>query len=90
MEPSTAIMAVATMGSVILGPVLPNLADVRKSNQEDDYVRKDVRTGEIVAIGIILGVGLIATNLSKNAAPLTISVLLAGLVLYLYEGAYKE
>lgn len=69
---------------------LPTLSEVRqKSPQNDPAFAADVRLGELAAAGLAIGVGAIASSLTKSATPAIIGLLMAGSLIMLYESVLR-
>lgn len=68
---------------------LPRLADVRKARSDDPGMIGDVRLGEIAASAVTLGVGVIASSLSGSNAPMVAAVVVAGILICVYEAALR-
>ncbi len=64
---------------------LPPLTEVRKTGLDDPSFVADVRTGEVAAVALTVGVGAIISSLTGSPVPTLVSVVAAlGLVL-MYE-----
>lgn len=65
---------------------LPKFSDVRAKHPGDDPAfAADVRMGEIAAVSISMGVGLIASSLTGSPIPATITLLVCLILVTLYE-----
>src|SRR3546814_5781067 len=51
------------------GVFLPKLTDVRRASRGDDSMRKDVRLGQIGAVSVAMGFGIILSSLSGSPVP---------------------
>lgn len=65
---------------------LPKLADIRKAHPDQDpSFTNDVRTGEVAAVALTVGVGAVVSSLTGSPVPTVVAVVAAvGLVL-MYE-----
>lgn len=69
---------------------LPKLADIRKANPEHDpSFAADVRTGELAAVALTVGVGAIVSSLTNSPVPVTVGVITALGLVILYETTLK-
>lgn len=65
---------------------LPRLSDVRKADiNADPGMVGDVRMGEVAASALCIGVGTMVSSLTKSAVPVLTSVLVAALLICIYE-----
>ena len=69
---------------------LPKLTDVRKYNPKDnpDFAA-DVRVGEIAAVSVTMGIGLISSALTGSQAPAIVSLLVCAILVTLYESVLR-
>lgn len=66
---------------------LPRLSDVRKAGVGDKDMIGDVRLGEVAACAISLGIGMIASSLSRSPIPMYASAFIAVILIVVYESA---
>jgi hypothetical protein len=68
---------------------VPKLTDVRKAPPGDTSMMGDVRIGEIAAVTLTVGVGVIASGLTGSPVPSLIAALMCLVMLALYESALR-
>ena len=68
---------------------VPKLTDVRKAEPDDLSMMGDVRIGEIAAVTLTVGVGVIASGLTGSPAPSIIAAIMCLVMLALYESALR-
>lgn len=67
---------------------LPSFADVRKADPiTNPDVVGDVRMGEIAAMSLAMGVGVIMSGLTQSPIPIVVTAVVAIVLLCLYETA---
>lgn len=65
---------------------LPNLSEIRKKNVADDPAfAADVRTGEVAAVALTVGVGVIVSSLTGSSAPAIVGLIVALGLVFMYE-----
>ena len=64
---------------------LPKISDVRKASVGDPSAVADIRVGEAAGLVVSLGIGGIVSGLTKSSLPVAISLLVALLIICLYE-----
>jgi hypothetical protein len=69
---------------------LPPLADVRKGSATDPEFAADVRVGELAAVALTLGVGVIVSGLTGSVAPTVVAALTGGGLVFLYESTLRS
>lgn len=69
---------------------LPHLTDVRKASPTDPDMAGDVHLGEIAASALAIGIGAVASSLTGNYIPVTVSVLVAFTLICVYESALRQ
>lgn len=85
MDYGPALLA-ATQGITAFHTLLPPLSEVRRANPAADIqIKMDVRTGEFAASTITLAVGALIAILVKNVIPVIISLVICGVMLFVYE-----
>lgn len=93
MDPTTVGPAITAMSTGLgtFGSFMPRLSDVRKADpRTDTATAADVRHGELMAVGVTVGVGVIISSLTKSAVPTYVAVAVAlGLVL-MYEHTLRS
>lgn len=72
------------------GVFLPKLTDVRRASQGDDSMRKDVRLGQIGAVSVAMGFGIIMSSLSGSPVPVYVSFFMSAVIIGLYEQAMRS
>jgi hypothetical protein len=79
-----------TQGITAFNSFLPKLTDIRKANPIDNPdVAGDVRMGEIAAVAITIGTGLMVSSLSGSSIPTVTAVLMCGVLICIYESALR-
>ena len=69
---------------------LPKLTDIRKANPNDDpSFAADVRTGEVAAVALTIGVGAIVSSLTQSSVPVTVGLITAVGLVILYESTLR-
>ena len=63
---------------------LPSIKEVRQAGPNDDTA-KDVRTGEIAASVVALGVGTIITAITGSPTPVFVALVIVGVLVLVYE-----
>ena len=70
---------------------LPPIADIRKNDPTNDpEFTADVRMGEVAAVTITIGVGVIISGLTGSSAPALVALLAAVGLVVLYESALRR
>ena len=65
---------------------LPKFSDVRSKHPDDDpSFAADVRMGEIAAVTVSMGVGLIASSITGSPVPAVVTLLVCLILVTLYE-----
>lgn len=79
-----------TQGVTAFSTFLPKFSDVRKNHPDDnpDFAA-DVRMGEVAAVTVTMGIGLIASSLTGSAAPAIVSALTCLVLVVLYESTLR-
>jgi uncharacterized membrane protein len=77
-----------TQGIAQFNVFLPRLSDVRKAAPGDD-ISADVHVGEIAAIAGTVGIGLITSSLVGSKLPLIVSLIVAALMVSVYESVLR-
>lgn len=69
---------------------LPNFLDVRRASARDNpsFV-KDVRTGELAAVVVTVGIGVIASSLTESPVPAYTSIVMSIILVGLYESVLR-
>lgn len=68
---------------------LPRLTEVRKASADDPGMVGDVRLGEIAACAIAMGIGVIASSLSRSPVPMYAAAFMAVILICVYESALR-
>ena len=76
----------ATQASSAFPQYMPKFSEIRKA-EPGDSIAADVRMGEIAAITITLGVGVIASYLSGSSVPALAALAMCAILVALYEYA---
>lgn len=82
---------VMTSGFTAFSTFLPRISEVRKAtlaNSPD--VVDDTRVGEVAASVMVLGFGLIASNLTGSPVPAVVAVIMIVLLVALYENVLRR
>lgn len=84
-----ASLAIA-QGVTAFNVFLPKITDIRKANPADnpDFAA-DVRIGEVAAVTVTMGIGLIASSLTRNSVPALVSGLVCLILIFLYESVLR-
>jgi hypothetical protein len=70
---------------------LPSIADIRKNDPVNNpEFTADVRTGEVAAVAITLGVGVIVSSLTGHPAPAIVALIAALGLVVLYESTLRR
>lgn len=85
----TTILA-ATQGMTAFWQFMPRITDVRKADLDDPDVRGDVRYGEMAAVGVTMGTGVILGTITKSRAPVLVAMLVCAGFVFLYETALRK
>lgn len=65
---------------------LPKFSEVRKANPNDNPdIAADVRMGEVAAVTVSMGVGIIASSLTSSPVPVTVTLVVCIILVVLYE-----
>lgn len=80
-----------TQGIVAYSMFLPRFTDVRRNNPADnpDFAG-DVRTGEVAATALTLGVGAIASYYTGSPAPVMTALFVAVIMVVMYESTLRS
>lgn len=69
---------------------LPNMADIRKNDPiNNPEFAADVRMGELAAVAVTMGVGLIVSNLTGHPAATYVALVASLGFILLYESALR-
>lgn len=69
---------------------LPKITDVRKASIADAEAIADIRTGEVAALVVSLGVGAICSSLSGSTMPVAIALVMAVIIIAVYETTLRK
>lgn len=64
--------------------VMPDISEVRKASKDSDLVN-DVRVGEVSASVLMVGIGLVASSLTKSPVPAMFTIVAVVLLVLVYE-----
>lgn len=79
-------MQAVTTALTAFNTFLPDLAEIRKADPQIDFdTVAHLRLGEVAAGGIVIGLGAIASALTKEPAPAMIALIAAAGMIFLYE-----
>jgi hypothetical protein len=79
-----------TQGITAFTTFLPKLSDVRKANPETDTdTAADVRLGEIAAVTLTIGIGVITSSLTGSPIPAYTAVFMCLILVCLYESTLR-
>lgn len=71
--------------------LLPKFSDIRRADPTvDNAMVADVRMGEIAAVTVGVGVGVIISSLSGSPVPAFVSVVMVGILIGVYESALRS
>lgn len=79
-----------TQGISAFTTFLPSLSDVRKADPTDVSFAADVRMGEVAAVTLTVGIGVIASSLTGSPIPAGTAVLICLVLVMVYENALKR
>lgn len=79
-----------TQGVTAFSTFLPKFSDVRRNHPDDnpDFAG-DVRMGEVAAVTVTMGIGLIASSLTGSSVPAMVSALTCLVLVMLYESTLR-
>lgn len=86
---ASATLLSMTNSVVVFTSLLPPFADVRKASPMDPDMLNDVRLGEAAASALVIGVGLVASNVTGSSAPTIVSVIAAVALVGMYESVLR-
>lgn len=85
-----AILLSVTQSVVVFTSLLPPFAEVRKADEHDADMRADVRMGEIAASTLVVGIGVIASAVTKSPLPAMASIVCAVILAAMYESVLRN
>lgn len=87
MDGAVASMALnaAVQGGSAFSNFLPKITDVSAKNPNDESYANDIRMGEIAAITVTIGIGVIASSLCGSSVPAVTSLVMCAILVALYE-----
>lgn len=91
MDPVSA--AIIPLGNSIgvFNQFLPPLRDIRNADVHTDTAfAAEVRTGEVAAVALTVGIGAIASGLTKSNVPITVALIAAALLVVVYETTLRN
>lgn len=69
---------------------LPKITDIRKANPADNpEFAADVRIGEIAAVTVTMGIGLIASSITRSSVPAIVSGIVCLILVFIYESVLR-
>lgn len=83
-----ASISLGTATSAFMG-FLPRFSEVRRADPTDEGMNKDIRLGEIAAIAVAMGTGLIVSSLTQSSVPTVVSALMCAILVWCYHTARK-
>jgi len=83
------VMLGMTQAVALYGIFMPNISDVRDAHPGDE-VHKDMIVGEVGGTGIVITFGVIGSLLAESPLPLIFSVLVASIMLAVYEWSLRS
>ena len=83
-----ASLSIGTATSAFMG-FLPKFSDVRRADPGDEGMAKDIRLGEIAAVAVAMGTGLIVSSISGSPLPTVVAALMCILLVWCYESAKR-
>lgn len=81
-------MTTVSQGANAFQQYVPKLADIRKSNGDPEIIG-DVRMGEVAAVALTMGVGVIASSLTGSPTPAVVAAIICISLVILYESALR-
>lgn len=82
---------VITQGFAVFNSFLPPLVDIRRKTPGADPVfAADVRCAEVMASGLVVGIGFLVSTLIRQPYPLYVSFAVAAGMVFLYEYTYRS
>lgn len=78
-----------TQGITAFTTLIPSLSDIRKADPTDLSFAADVRMGEVAAVTLTVGIGMISSSLTGSPIPAGTAVLMCFILLCVYEGALR-
>ncbi len=81
---ASSTLLVVTASLTAFTSLLPQFSEVRKATGQADLTN-DVRMGEIAAFGLVVGIGLTATSLTKSPVPAMVGIISAVALVVMYE-----
>lgn len=91
MDPTVISLALssATQSGSAFSNFLPKFSEIRKAGPDDLDMMGDVRMGEVAALTITLGIGIIASSLSQSSVPAIAAGVMCLIFVVLYEYALR-
>lgn len=78
-----------TQGISAFTTFLPKLSDVRKAGPTDIDIAADVRLGEVAAVTLTIGIGVITSSLTGSPVPAYTALLMCLVLVCLYESTLR-
>lgn len=83
-----ASISLGTATSAFMG-FLPKFSDIRRADPNDEGMRKDILLGQIAAVAVSVGTGVIVSSLTGSPVPALVAVLMSAILLACYQAAQK-
>lgn len=68
---------------------LPKFSDIRRADPNDEGMTKDILLGQIAAVAVSVGTGVIVSSLTGSPIPALVSVLMCVILIACYQAARK-
>lgn len=83
-------LTTVTQGATQFHSFLPPLRDVRRADPVNDpQTAADVRIGEVAAVTLTVGIGVIASSLTGSNVPAVTAVVMCAVLVCLYESTLR-
>lgn len=81
-------IALGTATSAFMG-FLPKFSEIRRADPNDEGMNKDILLGQIAAVAVSVGTGVIVSSLTGSPIPAFVAVLMCVILLGCYNAARK-
>lgn len=90
--PDVGAAAVVSMGQAVTvySLFLPPLTEVRRATAGDPVMKADVRMGQFGASVVVVGIGLVLSNMTRSMVPFAVGVFMSIIIAGVYESAMKQ
>lgn len=79
-----------TAGINTFATMLPKLTDIRKADPVNNPdVAADVRMGEVASVTLTMGIGVIASSLTRSSVPTFTALVMCTILVAVYESALR-